>query len=69
LANKNIIVAISETGGHVCYFTGMNGQKRWYPLVSSEYLDAVIELKESGTRMKTEAEPISNIANAVLTTA
>lgn len=25
LANKNIIVAISETGGHVCYFTGLDG--------------------------------------------
>eukprot|EP00347_Sterkiella_histriomuscorum_P023338 403335026 len=46
LANDKIIVGIVRKGGHVCYFQGINGQKRWYPLVSGEYLDAVLSLKE-----------------------
>lgn len=25
LANKNIIVGIADKGGHVCYFTGLDG--------------------------------------------
>ena len=50
LANKNIILGIVPRGGHVCYFTGLDGQKRWYPLVSGEYLDAVIELREQGMK-------------------
>ena len=47
LANPNIIVGIVHKGGHVCYFQGMNAQQRWYPLVSSEYLDAVIEINNT----------------------
>lgn len=47
MANKNFIVGIVHKGGHVCYFQGKHGQKRWYPLVSSEYLDAVIEIKSA----------------------
>ena len=45
-ANPRFIVGIVEKGGHVCYFQGVKGQKRWYPLASSEYLDAVIQMKE-----------------------
>jgi predicted alpha/beta-fold hydrolase len=44
IANKNIIVGVVDKGGHVCYFQGMDGSKRWYPLVCSEYLDTVINL-------------------------
>ena len=50
IANKNIIVGISSKGGHVCYFQGFTGQKRWYPLISSEYLEAVIQYKEEQRR-------------------
>jgi predicted alpha/beta-fold hydrolase len=45
-ANEKFIVGIVERGGHLCYFYGVDGQKRWYPLVSSEYLDAVIQVRE-----------------------
>jgi hypothetical protein len=41
-----MIVGIVPKGGHVCYFQGVKGQKRWYPLASAEFLDAVIEHKE-----------------------
>jgi predicted alpha/beta-fold hydrolase len=44
ISNDKFIVGIVKKGGHVCYFQGIKGQKRWYPLVSSEYLDAVLEL-------------------------
>ena len=47
LANEKMIVGIVRKGGHVCYFQGLKGQKRWYPYVSAEYLDAVIQLKEN----------------------
>ena len=46
IANEKIIVGIVKKGGHVCYFQGVKGQKRWYPYVSAEYLDAVIELNQ-----------------------
>jgi len=44
-----MIVAIVRKGGHVCYFQGLKGQKRWYPEVSSEYLDAVLSLKKESS--------------------
>lgn len=50
LANPNLIVGLVKKGGHVCFFQGLTGQKRWYPLVSSEYLDSVIELREESLR-------------------
>ncbi len=53
-ANANIIVGVVNSGGHVCYFQGSDGQQRWYPLVSSEYLDAVIELKTKRLEKKPE---------------
>ena len=30
-ANKHIIVGVVKKGGHVCYFQGWKGHKRWYP--------------------------------------
>ncbi len=50
LENPKIIVAAVERGGHVCYFQGINGQQRWYPSASAEFLDAVIYLKEKRRR-------------------
>ncbi len=50
LANPKIIVGIVEKGGHVCYFQGKGAQERWYPLVSSEYLDAIVEIKSEELR-------------------
>lgn len=46
VANENMIVGIVNKGGHVCYFQGKKAEQRWYPLVSSEYLDAVLQIKE-----------------------
>ena len=54
MANPNIIVGVVNKGGHVCYFQGKDGQERWYPLVSSEYLDAVIEIKTAEQLLKKE---------------
>ncbi|CDW76738.1 esterase lipase thioesterase family protein [Stylonychia lemnae] len=45
IANEKLIMGIVRKGGHVCYFQGFKGQKRWYPQVSSEYLEAVLSLK------------------------
>jgi predicted alpha/beta-fold hydrolase len=55
LSNPNIIVAAVEKGGHVCYFQGAGGQKRWYPRASAEFLDAVIEIKERKHRGEAES--------------
>ena len=44
--NENIITAIVRGGGHCSYFTGLTGRKRWYPLVTGEYFDAIIEMNE-----------------------
>ena len=52
LTNPKIIVATVEKGGHVCYFQGAKGQKRWYPFVSAEFLHAVIQVKEEGRRKR-----------------
>ena len=54
IANKNIIVGIVRKGGHVCYFQGLHGQIRWYPLVSGEYLDAVINIRENKKRQTSD---------------
>ncbi|TNV78627.1 hypothetical protein FGO68_gene12092 [Halteria grandinella] len=56
LSNPHMIVGIVEKGGHVCYFQGVKGQKRWYPLVSGEFLDALIELRERQRVEREEAE-------------
>ena len=46
LANENIIVGIVRKGAHICYFTGVSGKVRWYPLVTGEYCDVIIEMNE-----------------------
>ncbi len=46
ISNEKFIVGIVKKGGHVGYFQGVTGQKRWYPYVSAEYLDAVFELNQ-----------------------
>lgn len=60
VANPKFIVGLVHKGGHVCYFQGASGQKRWYPLVSSEYLNAVIELREQERRKEVEQIPHTN---------
>ncbi|CDW71298.1 embryogenesis-associated protein emb8-like [Stylonychia lemnae] len=44
--NKNMIVQLLNKGGHLCFFQGLFGNKRWYPQVISEYLDAVLGLDQ-----------------------
>lgn len=46
-ANPNIIVSLLKSGGHVCYFTGMTNIKRWYPRITADFFESIIERKES----------------------
>ena len=45
-ANPNVITAITKKGGHVCYFMGPDGKKRWYTYAAADFLNASIKLLE-----------------------
>ena len=68
-ANKNIIVGIVRNGGHCCYFTGVGGRVRWYPLVTGEYLDSIVEINELKKLDKVQGSGfdlrINNISNQI----
>ena len=38
-ANPNIITALTKRGGHVCYFMGSDGKKRWYTYAAADFLN------------------------------
>lgn len=44
LANPNIITALTKRGGHVCYFMGSDGKKRWYTYAAADFLNQTIRL-------------------------
>jgi len=47
MANPNIIVSLLKSGGHVCYFSGVTSIKRWYPKITADFFESIIERKES----------------------
>lgn len=47
LANPKIITALTKRGGHVCYFMGSDGAKRWYTYACAEFLDSVLKQLET----------------------
>lgn len=46
-ANRNIITAVTDRGGHVCYFMGLNGEQRWYTYACADFLDTTISLLQN----------------------
>ena len=50
LANPNIIIALTRRGGHVCYFSEVDGGKRWYAQASSEFLKTTLDKMQKEQR-------------------
>lgn len=48
--SQNLILAVTRTGGHVAFYTGLLHPKRWYPTPTLEFLDAVLARTQHSSR-------------------
>ena len=62
VSNKNIVTVITRRDGHVCFFEGFSGTRRWYPRVSSDFLNSALALQGQ----QNEVPETSTIANVAL---
>lgn len=44
VANPNVITAITNRGGHICYFLGNDGKQRWYTYACADFLNSSLKV-------------------------
>ncbi|KAJ3262715.1 hypothetical protein HDU77_000231 [Chytriomyces hyalinus] len=47
LQNPNIILAVTQRGGHLGWFEGIFAPKRWFPTPVIEYVNAVVQARQA----------------------